>query len=83
MNSYDEPHMNVRHEFNFNGTVVDPGTNLWFRGSTMPYRFRCLVTDTRTGAQWIDAVRADNQVRSFSPSNLMRAGAVKRSWQGK
>lgn len=47
-------HWQTSHEWEFNGTPVTPGTGITVQGSNHRYVFQRHVSDTKTGAEWID-----------------------------
>lgn len=58
-------------EWKHNGRLVERGTEITVRGHGR-MRFLEIVTNTETGAQWIDCVDKNKSIRSFRPDEVKR-----------
>lgn len=73
----------VVYEFQFGRTTVTPGMKFRIKNDRTEYTFQCLVTNTSTGAVWIEAISPEG-FKSVRPEKISRVlGTKKRSYRKK
>jgi hypothetical protein len=64
-------HIAVSYEFEFNGEVIRPKTEIKMKNMRGKFKFRCIATNVRTGSSWIDCVDCESgEWRSFRVEKL-------------
>lgn len=69
------PDIEATFEYDHNGDTMTPGTKFKVKYNRGEFKFRCLATNKKTGAVWIDAIEVGSAFRSFYPD--MIKGVVK------
>jgi hypothetical protein len=70
-------HLQVSHEWDFNGTPVMPGTGVTIEGSESSWSFQRHAKNTKTGTEWIDLLEVRDsgslRFRSVQPDLVQLA----------
>lgn len=66
----------VQYEIEFNGDLIKPGTIVKLKNMRGTFKWRCLVNNVETGAEWFDCIDCETgEHRSFRVEKLK--GVVK------
>ena len=61
----------VQYEITFNGEQIKPGTVIKLKNTRGTFKFRCLVNNVETGAEWFDCIDCSTgEWRSFRVEKL-------------
>jgi hypothetical protein len=79
-NAYPGEHFDVQYEIAFHDELLTPGTLIKMKNLRGTFKFRCLVTNVKLDATWIDCIDVDTgEWKSFHLSKLKGKVKPKRS----
>jgi hypothetical protein len=74
------PDISLLYSLNHTSGMIEPGTLLKFKNDKNIYKFRCLVTNIKTGKEWIDVLSVNGfGWSSFEPGKLIGIYVAKKS----
>lgn len=74
------PDISLKYEIEHSTGLIQPGTLLKFKNSSKLWKFRCQVSNAKTGVIWIDVLSTEGYGwSSFDPKMLKGIFVAKRS----